>query len=246
MNHIKKFQNYDSLQESKITDSLLIGMMTLLSSLNLSAQDSERLKDNILRNGVPTLSQGDINQLQELSRICYQLNTNQKSWSELSTKQKRNIELIQSPLLTVDMDSVDRSIVTLVGDRSLDISLNRKKDLVKINLQDQIESLTSPIKREETFVFDKISIDLNSSQSILTSQLDLEMDFKIDAIISEPSVNLHLSPTHFTPSISTIRLADDITKTTLELENIKIYTVLGFWGRNLLPGTKSVGLHIRL
>jgi hypothetical protein len=102
------------------------------------------------------------------------------------------------------------------------------------------------MKKEETFVFDKISIDLNSSGSILTSQIDLEMDFKIDAIISEPSVDLHLVPTHFTPNISTIRLSDDITKTTLELENIKIYTVLGFWGKNLLPGTKSIGLQIRL
>jgi hypothetical protein len=246
MNHIKKFQNYDSVNESKLSDSVLIGMMTLLSSLNLNAQDSEKLKDELFRGDVPSLSQSDVDQLEELSRICYQLNTNKKSWSDLSNKQKRNIELIQSPLLTIDMDSVDRSIVTLVGDEALNISLNSKRDLVKMNIEDQIERLTSSMKKEETFVFDKISIDLNSSRSILTSQIDLEMDFKIDAIISEPSVDLHLVPTHFTPNISTIRLSDDITKTTLELENIKIYTVLGFWGKNLLPGTKSIGLHIRL
>jgi hypothetical protein len=246
MNYIKKFQNYDSVNESKLSDSVLIGMMTLLSSLNLNAQDSEKLKDELLRGDVPSLSQSDVDQLEELSRICYQLNTNKKSWSDLSNKQKRNIELIQSPLLTIDMDSVDRSIVTLVGDKALNISLNSKRDLVKMNIEDQIERLTSSMKKEETFVFDKISIDLNSSGSILTSQIDLEMDFKIDAIISEPSVDLHLVPTHFTPNISTIRLSDDITKTTLELENIKIYTVLGFWGKNLLPGTKSIGLQIRL
>ena len=246
MNYIKKFQNYDSVNESKLSDSVLIGMMTLLSSLNLNAQDSEKLKDELLRGDVPSLSQSDVDQLEELSRICYQLNTNKKSWSDLSNKQKRNIELIQSPLLTIDMDSVDRSIVTLVGDKALNISLNSKRDLVKMNIEDQIERLTSSMKKEETFVFDKISIDLNSSGSILTPQIDLEMDFKIDAIISEPSVDLHLVPTHFIPNISTIRLSDDITKTTLELENIKIYTVLGFWGKNLLPGTKSIGLQIRL
>lgn len=144
------------------------------------------------------------------------------------------------------MDSVDKLIVTLLGDSRVDISLNEDRNLVEIETGNDIKKLSSGLKKTDGFVFDKLSLDLNSAKSILTSHVDLNMDFKIDTILHEPGVDLHLSPTHFTPSINTIRLGDDITKTTLELENIKIFTVLGFWGKNLLPGTKSVGLHIRL
>lgn len=245
MNHLKKFKNYDTLSESRLSDSLIAGMMTLLSSLNLSAQDRGQIENNLMGQ-ISTITPNDIEKLQKISSLCYDLNTSKIKWSDLTPSQKRNIELVSLPLLTVDMDSVDKLIVTLLGDSRVDISLNEDRNLIEIETGNDIKKLSSGLKKTEGFVFDKLSLDLNSAKAILTSHVDLNMDFKIDTILHEPGVELHLSPTHFIPSINTIRLSDDITKTTLELENIKIFTVLGFWGKNLLPGTKSVGLHIRI
>lgn len=88
MNHLKKFKNYDTISESRLSDSLIAGMMTLLSSLNLSAQDRGQIENNLMGQ-ISTITPSDIEELQKISSLCYELNTNKIKWSDLTPPQKK-------------------------------------------------------------------------------------------------------------------------------------------------------------
>lgn len=88
MNHLKKFKNYDTISESRLSDSLIAGMMTLLSSLNLSAQDRGQIENNLMGQ-ISTITPSDIEELQKISSLCYELNTNKIKWSDLTPSQKK-------------------------------------------------------------------------------------------------------------------------------------------------------------
>jgi hypothetical protein len=237
MKNLKYYKDYQKVDESKLSKKLMISSIGFLTQLNLLPQDKNAeqiLIDQLNKN----ITQEDLKMWEHHSQICYQLNCGIIEYSELSEEEKTNILFNTSPLLTIDSKSIKDSTIQLIGDQNLTINLSSDKNEIEIT---ESEIIKEDLIELDTFVLDQLNLDINTTNQIVNTQIDLDLKFKVDKILHSPQINLNLTPSYFTPKMTSIRLVDDIIKTTLELERVKISTTLGFFDKKLRPGTKSIG-----
>lgn len=237
MKNLKHYNEFQQIDESKLSRKLIISSIGFLTQLNLIPQD-KNVEKSLIDEFNKTITQEDLKMWEHHSHICYQLNSGELEYGDLSEEEKSNILFNTSPLLTIDSNSIENSTIQLIGDRNLTINLSSESNTIEIS---EVEEVKEDLIELDAFVLDQLNLDINKTDQIITTQIDLDLNFKVDRILHSPEVNLNLTPSYFTPKMTSIRLVDDIIKTTLELERIKISTTLGFFDKKLRPGTKSIG-----
>jgi hypothetical protein len=240
MKNIKSYQDFQKIEESK-TKKAFVSILGFLSQFGIQ---TNKIEDDSF-NKLSTEITSTLNSTEELSNhasICNQLNKGEIDYEDITEEEKSEISFNTSPLLTIESDSVDNSTIILQGDQNLKINLSRLESSVELILDEQVEE---DLIELDSFVMDELNIAITKEEGIITSHLDLDLNFKIDKILHSPEVKLHLSPTYFTPNIRAFIIVDDIIKATYDLGDVKVSATLGFFDKKGRPGTQSLGFQFR-
>jgi hypothetical protein len=239
---IQNFSNYNKINEEGFKSVALGSLLGLLSSLNLTAQNTDKISKSALSD---IRHPEDLENLERISTLCDSLNKEEISWSDISEKDKLFFELVSQPLINLETSRIRRkAFLRLTGDKTIDIELNAEENFINIEIKDLAQEAFLDYKKTkkiESFVFDKFSLNLSSEDKIITPHIDITTDLKLNRLEASEELELNLTPTHFKPSFRVIRLVDDFMKASYTLENVRIYTVLGVWNKNLLPGSRTIG-----
>lgn len=253
MKNLKSYNEFQQIDESKRGARLTVSLLALLSQFNLI--NNQSTKNNLENKGDfnKVIDPKDLENWKEHAHICNLINKGELEYSDLHKEEKSNLNFNTKPLLSIESDSIsDDSKIILQGDKNLTIKISKEKELIELSLEEKLEE---DLIELDSFNLEELNIAINKEDKFIDSQIDLDLNFKIDKILHTPELKLNLSPSYFSPSLKVIRLVDDFVKITYDMGDVKIYSTLGVFNKNVsspdskyelgVPGSKAIGFQFR-